>query len=100
MKDINNLPIPLEFLSENEDDALESLPIISINDDEINSQETQIEELPILPLKNTVLFPGVVIPITVSRKKSIRLVKKAYKGDKTIGVVSQSNTNVPEQPHL
>ncbi len=83
-------------MTDNEDDVLDSLPIITINDEEINSQEVKIEELPILPLKNTVLFPGVVIPITVSRKKSIRLVKKAYKGDKTIGVVSQSNTEVAE----
>src|SRR5687768_11475034 len=48
--------------------------------------------LPILPIRNTVLFPGVVLPITVSRKKSIRLVKKAYRGDKIVGVVTQKNT--------
>lgn len=47
--------------------------------------------LPILPIRNTVLFPGVVLPITVSRKKSIRLVKKAYRGDKIVGVVAQKN---------
>lgn len=54
--------------------------------------ETQPEEvpadLPILPVKNTVLFPGVVIPITVGRQKSVKLVKKAYKsGSRLIGVV-------------
>ena len=43
----------------------------------------------ILPLKNTVLFPGVVIPITVGRDKSIQLIKDANKGDKVIGVVAQ-----------
>ncbi len=48
-------------------------------------------ELPILPIRNTVLFPGVVIPITVGRQKSIRLVKKAYKGNKILGVVAQKN---------
>lgn len=49
------------------------------------------KELPILPIRNTVLFPGVVIPITVGRQKSIRLVKKAYRGDKILGVVAQKN---------
>lgn len=49
------------------------------------------EELPILPMRNTVLFPGMVIPVTVGRQKSIRLVKKAYRGDRLIGVVAQTN---------
>jgi ATP-dependent Lon protease len=49
------------------------------------------EELSILPIKNTVLFPGVVIPITVTRQKSIRLIKKAYQGNRIIGVVAQKN---------
>lgn len=47
------------------------------------------EELAILPIKNTVLFPGVVIPITVGRQKSIKLVKRAYQGNRIIGVVAQ-----------
>ncbi|MDX2190313.1 MAG: endopeptidase La [Bacteroidota bacterium] len=47
------------------------------------------ENIPILPVKNTVLFPGVVLPITVGREKAIKLVKRSYKGDKTIGVVAQ-----------
>ncbi|TAG54131.1 MAG: endopeptidase La [Cytophagales bacterium] len=47
------------------------------------------ENLPVLPVRNTVLFPGVVIPVTVGREKSIKLVKKANKGDKTIGVITQ-----------
>lgn len=48
-------------------------------------------ELPILPVRNMVLFPGMVIPITVGRQKSIRLVKKAYKGNRTLGVITQAN---------
>src|SRR5690606_17609135 len=52
--------------------------------------------LPILPLRNTVLFPGVVIPITVGRDKSIKLVKEAYKGTRTIGVVAQQDMNVED----
>lgn len=56
------------------------------------------ELMPILPIKNTVLFPGVVIPITVGRAKSIRLVKKVYKQDRIIGVITQRNDN--EDPNL
>lgn len=54
-------------------------------------------ELSILPIKNTVLFPGVVIPITVGRQKSIKLVKKAYQGNRIIGVVAQKNS-LAEEP--
>lgn len=54
------------------------------------------DQLSILPIKNTVLFPGVVIPITVGRQKSIRLVKKAYQGNRIIGVVSQKNAAAEE----
>ncbi len=54
------------------------------------------EELPILPIKNTVLFPGVVLPITVGRQKSIELVKSSHKGSKIIGVVAQKNLKVEE----
>ncbi len=57
------------------------------------------DELPILPIRNIVLFPGMVIPITVSRQKSVRLVKKAYKGDRTIGVLVQAN-NSKEEPQV
>jgi len=54
------------------------------------------DELSILPIRNTVLFPGVVIPITVGRQKSIKLVKKAYKGERIIGVVAQKNVNTED----
>lgn len=57
------------------------------------------EELSILPIKNTVLFPGVVIPITVTRQKSIRLIKKAYQGNRIIGVVAQKN-KLAEEPGI
>lgn len=56
-------------------------------------------EIPILPIRNTVLFPGVVLPITVGRQKSIQLVKKAYRGDRIIGVVAQKNNTV-EEPEI
>lgn len=67
----------------------EFIPLMT-NEDENNMEQEQLpDELAILPLRNTVLFPGVVIPITAGRDKSIRLLQKANKGDKTIGVVSQ-----------
>jgi ATP-dependent Lon protease len=58
-------------------------------DDEQILQENYAEQIPILSVRNTVLFPGVVIPITVGRQRSIKLVKKAQKGDKLIGVCAQ-----------
>lgn len=73
----------------------ELIPIFATDEniDKINVPES----LPILPVRNTVLFPGVVLPITVGREKSIKLVRKSYKGDKTIGVVAQT-TNGNETP--
>ena len=61
----------------------------------MNSEKTP-DELPILPLRNTVLFPGVVIPITVGRDKSIKLIKDAYQGNKILGVVSQKNDTIED----
>jgi ATP-dependent Lon protease len=78
------------------DEEAEFIPLLSPDDEEqINAEETP-EELPILPLRNTVLFPGVVIPITVGRDKSIKLIQEAYKGDKTLGVVSQKNDEIED----
>jgi len=80
------------LLSEaNQEDNDEFIQLIAEDEEEQIDQENVPENLPILPLKNTVLFPGVVIPITVGRKKSMRLVKKSYKGDRVIGVISQKN---------
>ncbi|MGD1846560.1 MAG: endopeptidase La [Salibacteraceae bacterium] len=74
----------------------EFIPLLSADDEEQMNAEELPEELPILPLRNTVLFPGVVIPITVGRDKSIRLVQEAYAADKTIGVVSQQDQEVED----
>lgn len=74
----------------NKDDKGDSFPIFSPEDEDGVNKEDFPEQLPILPVKNTVLYPGVVMPITVGRKRSIKLVQKAYKGDKVIGVVTQS----------
>jgi ATP-dependent Lon protease len=72
----------------------EFIPLITSEDeDAMNSEETPLE-LPILPIRNTVLFPGVVLPITVGRDKSIKLVQDAYKGQRTVGVISQKEQDV------
>ncbi|MFA8299782.1 MAG: endopeptidase La [Hyphomicrobiales bacterium] len=78
------------------DGGAEFIPLMSSDDEaEMNAQSIP-EELPILPLRNTVLFPGVVIPITVGREKSIKLIKDAYSGDKNIGVVSQKVAEIED----
>ncbi|MGB5699207.1 endopeptidase La [Muriicola sp.] len=69
----------------------ELIPLLTPEDEEEMRKEVLPETLPILPLRNTVLFPGVVIPITAGRDKSINLIKYANKGSKTIGVVSQKD---------
>lgn len=78
------------------DDEAEFIPLLSADDEEQMNSEKTPDELPILPLRNTVLFPGVVIPITVGRDKSIKLIKDAYQGNKTLGVVSQKNDNIED----
>lgn len=70
------------------------IPILSSEDEEKFSSEDLPEELSILPLRNTVLFPGVVIPITVGREKSVKLVNDANDTNKIIGVVSQKKGKV------
>ncbi|MFY0625594.1 MAG: endopeptidase La [Reichenbachiella sp.] len=90
-----NFKSPL--MSEFDDSEAEDLiPIELSGDNEDIKDEDVPEDLPILPLKNAVLFPGVVIPITVGRQKSIRLVKRAYRTSKIIGVVAQKNQNVED----
>ena len=81
----------------NEDSEL--IPLMTPEDEEIINNESVPDTLPILPLRNTVLFPGVVIPITAGRDKSIQLIKDANKGDKVIGVVAQRDEDV-EEPTL
>ncbi|MFC6997692.1 endopeptidase La [Rufibacter roseus] len=86
------------LLSDTSDDGNgELITIITSElDGEDGAEKNTPETLPLLPIRNTVLFPGVVIPITVSRKKSVRLVRKAYKGDKIVGVVAQKNMTAEE----
>ncbi len=79
-----------------ENDAPEYISLLSQEEEDEINKEILPETLPILPLRNTVLFPGVVIPITVGRDKSINLIKDAYKGDKTVGVVAQINADIED----
>jgi ATP-dependent Lon protease len=78
------------------EDETEFIPLLSAEDEEIINAEDVPPVLPILPLRNTVLFPGVVIPITVGRDKSIRLIKEFYKGERIIGVVSQKDGDIED----
>ncbi len=89
-----------KFLLRTEDE-MDFMPIIPLNEtDQEDPNGIEIpDELPLLPLRNTVLFPGVVLPITVGRDKSIKAVNEAYKTDKLIGVVAQKDTNV-EDPEV
>ena len=79
------------MLSDMIDKETEFLPLMSDEDEAKISKEDTPEVLPILPLRNTVLFPGVIIPITIGRDRSVKLIKEADKGNKTIGVVSQKD---------
>ncbi|TVQ70979.1 MAG: endopeptidase La [Balneolaceae bacterium] len=77
-------------LSEGEfDDFEQAIPLLSEEEEKRMTESDIPDQLPILPLKNTVLYPGVVIPITVGRDRSLELVKKAYETDKIIGIVTQ-----------
>ena len=79
------------------EDEMEFMPIIPLHEENDPNDDQEIPaEIPLLPLRNTVLFPGVVIPITVGREKSIKAVSEAYKIDKLIGVVSQKDSQIEE----
>ena len=78
------------------DENSELIPLMTPEDEKEINEEVLPSSLPILPLRNTVLFPGVVIPITASRDKSIKLINDANKGNKLIGVVSQIDKNIED----
>src|SRR6187200_2637805 len=93
MKDPNFLLRP--------EDEMDFIPIIPLNENDGETGDgTDIpDELPVIPLRNTVLFPGVVLPITVGRDKSIKAVTDSYKGDKLIGVIAQKDSTI-EDPEV
>jgi ATP-dependent Lon protease len=88
--------LPIQLVQEESDDLIQ---LINPEQDSDLKPEDLPAELSILPIKNTVLFPGVVIPITVGRQKSIKLVKKAYQGNRIIGVIAQRNA-LAEEPTI
>lgn len=81
-------------MSQQSDDEPDFVPLFSLEEDEAKQDEVFPETLPILPLKNTVLYPGIVTPITVGRDKSIRAVQKAYEENRYIGVLSQKDLKI------
>ncbi|MDO9374986.1 MAG: endopeptidase La, partial [Ferruginibacter sp.] len=87
-----------DFYLQGPEEEMEFMPIIPLNEDDSEDSDalTIPLELPLLPLRNTVLFPGVVLPITVGRDKSIKAVSDSYKADKLIGVIAQKDSSVEE----
>jgi ATP-dependent Lon protease len=85
------------FFQKNKDE-MDFIPIIPLNESDSESMDgIEIpDEISLLPLRNTVLFPGVVLPITVGRDKSIKAVNDAYKTDKLIGVIAQKDSNIED----
>ena len=96
MNKINLKAVLLENMGE---DSADFLPILG-DEKEMLNDNTQIPDtLPILPLRNTVLFPGVIIPINIGREKSLKLIRDSYKQNAMIGVIAQQDTNT-ENPGL
>ncbi len=99
MRKKRNSPLDDLWLSELVEESSEIIPIITDDDEEVIDKFQVPDVLPILPIRNTVLFPGVVIPITVGRDKSLKLIKEIFKKDKIIGVTSQIDPNT-EDPDI
>ena len=78
------------------DENSELIPLMTTEDEELIKNESLPDSIPILSLRNTVLFPGVVIPITAGRDKSIKLINDANKGSKVIGVVAQKDESIED----
>ena len=90
-KALNNI-----FLRDIVDDDGEIIPIIA-NGDEAEMEDSQVpEELPVLSLRNNVLFPGVVLPISIGRSKSVKLIRDAYQGERLVAAVAQTDPEIEE----
>jgi ATP-dependent Lon protease len=72
------------------------IPLITDEEEDTLGSQKIPDTLPILPLRNTVLFPGVILPITIGRNKSLKLINEIYKKDKTIGTIAQRDTRIEE----
>lgn len=91
MNDLN-----LKFDMQGMEEDIEFMPLITLEEEGDGKKDVFADVIPVLPLRNTVLFPGVVIPITVGRDKSIRAVRDAYAADRFIGVIAQLDATVEE----
>ena len=89
------------FYPQGVDDDTEFMPLFQVDEgeDDTTSDDEYSEIIPVLALKNTVLFPGIVIPITVGRDKSLKAIQKAYAGDRMVAVLSQKDAKV-EDPNF
>lgn len=96
MDKINLKAVLLEKLGE---DSADFLPIMGDEKELLNDNLHIPDTLPILPLRNTVLFPGVIIPINIGREKSLKLIRDSYRQNAMIGVIAQKDTNT-ENPGL
>lgn len=85
-----------DFLDDRISKDTEFIPLLTSEEEEKMNKDEIPESLPILPIRNNVLFPGVVMPITVGRDKSIKLIQDAYQGNKMVGVVSQKKQDVDD----
>ncbi len=88
--------VETELFSDMIDTDAEFIPVLTIEQGQLGQNDVVPEELPIMPLRNSVLYPGTVIPITVGREKSIQLVKEYNRKRKPIGVIAQKESNVDE----
>ncbi len=91
-----NNPFKTLYLSDIQDSDAEFIPILTDGDEALLHNLSVPETLPILPLRNTVLFPGVVIPITVGREKSLRLIREVQQGNRMLGTISQTDFRLDE----
>lgn len=95
MRELKDLLLDSISMSKLDEDA-EFIPILGFDDEDEQRDASLPELLPILPLRNTVLFPGVVMPLTVGRSKSFQLVQEVYAGNKLLGTVSQTEASIED----
>lgn len=90
-----------QFLGQPEESEMEFMPIVPLGEDEMDDEEkgSLPSSIPVIALRNTVLFPNVVLPITVAREKSVKAITEAQKNGKWIGVVAQKDSN-NEDPNV
>lgn len=96
MKKMNAPELQGFFSMDSIDEDTEFIPILTDEEEDEEQKLDYPDVLPILPLRNTVLFPGVIIPITVGREKSLKLVKEIYQKNKIIGAIAQIDTRIEE----